>query len=87
MSQPKAEACEIVVKDSNNTELRFKIRKNTQFSKVYNAYASQKQIDQASIVFLFDGSTVGREATPESLGIEDGDVLDAQMHQTGGYRP
>ena len=36
------------------------------------------------MVFLYDGDRVQPEHTPEQLGMEDGDEIDAMMKQTGG---
>ena len=63
---------------------RFKVRRTTAFSKVYGAYANQKAIQEDSIVFVFDGTRVQKDSTPDSLGMEDGDIVDCQIHQTGG---
>lgn len=34
--------------------------------------------------FLFDGDRIKGDATPEELGIENGDIIDAMVQQTGG---
>ncbi|ETW20046.1 hypothetical protein PFFVO_00947 [Plasmodium falciparum Vietnam Oak-Knoll (FVO)] len=34
--------------------------------------------------FLYDGDRIHGDNTPEQLGIEDGDVIDAMVQQTGG---
>ena len=52
---------------------RFKIRKNTLFSKVYAAYASAKSIETDSVVLLYDERRLHGNDTPEALGMEDGE--------------
>lgn len=37
-----------------------------------------------SIAFLFDGRRLRGEQTPDELEMEDGDEIDAMLHQTGG---
>lgn len=58
---------------------RFRVRRNTVFSKVYAAYAKQKQIQEDSILFVYDGQRIQKDSTPESLDMEDGDVVDCQV--------
>ncbi|RCV28757.1 hypothetical protein SETIT_5G428500v2 [Setaria italica] len=40
-----------------------------------------------AIAFLFDGRRLRGEQTPDELEMEDGDEIDAMLHQTGGYVP
>ncbi|KAJ1430892.1 Ubiquitin-like domain superfamily [Sesbania bispinosa] len=49
-----------------------------------NAYSDQQSVDCNSIVFLFDGKQLRGEQTPDQLDMEDGDEIDAMLHQTGG---
>lgn len=41
-------------------------------------------MDARSIRFMFDGSVMNPEATAESLGMENGDEIDAMLTQVGG---
>lgn len=82
--EPKAETITIKVKDQNGEETHFKIKSTTKFSKVFSAYANRKGVDQASIRFVFDGQHVAPEQTPEELDMEDEDVIDCMLQQTGG---
>ncbi|MFQ6625958.1 hypothetical protein Gotur_005361 [Gossypium turneri] len=49
-----------------------------------NAYCDKQSVDFNSIAFLFDGSCLRGEQTPNELEMEDGDEIDAMLHQTGG---
>ncbi|QCE11530.1 small ubiquitin-related modifier [Vigna unguiculata] len=49
-----------------------------------NAYCDRQSVDFSSIAFLFDGRRLRAEQTPDELEMEDGDEIDAMLHQTGG---
>ena len=66
---------------------RFKVRRNTVFQKVISAYAKQKHIQEDGLVFVHDGTRVKPSDTPDALGMEDGDVIDCQVHVVGGFLP
>lgn len=50
------------------------------------AYCSRQGVQQASVRFLYDGERLKDDQTPESLNMEDDDVIDAVAQQTGGHR-
>ncbi|CAJ2653656.1 unnamed protein product [Trifolium pratense] len=72
----------INLKDGN--EVFFRIKRNTQLKKLMNAYCDRQSVDLNSIAFLFDGRRLRAEQTPDELEMEDGDEIDAMLHQTGG---
>ncbi len=72
------------MKNQDGTEMHFKIKRNTKLEKLMNVYCQRQSIPKTSIVFLFDGKTVSDSDTPDSLEMEDGDSIDAMLHQTGG---
>jgi small ubiquitin-related modifier len=74
----------IKVKDQNENEVFFKIKKTTKLSKVFNAYCTRKSIQRESVRFLLDGSRVQGEDTPKSLDMEDGDMIESVLEQAGG---
>ena len=53
-------------------------------SQIFNAYSSKKAIDVNQIKFVFDGQRLVETATPDSMGMEDGDNIDAFLEQVGG---
>ncbi|KAF7133155.1 hypothetical protein RHSIM_Rhsim09G0057700 [Rhododendron simsii] len=65
-------------------EVFFRIKNNTQLKKLMTSYCERQSLDAKAIVFLFDGHRIKAEQTPEQLGMEDGDEIDAMLHQTGG---
>lgn len=72
------------VVNADGAEMFFKIKKGTQLKKLIDAYCKKQGITRASVRFLFDGSPVDESKTPEDLGMEDDDVIDAMVEQTGG---
>ncbi|KAL8195572.1 hypothetical protein R6Q57_025975 [Mikania cordata] len=72
----------IAWKDGN--EVFFRIKRSTQLKKLMNAYCDRQSVELNSIAFLFDGRRLRAEQTPDELEMEDGDEIDAMLHQTGG---
>ncbi|CAL5442119.1 unnamed protein product [Camellia sinensis] len=70
------------IKEGN--EVYFRIKRNTQLRKLMTAYCDRQSLDPKSIVFLFEGRRIHAEQTPDQLGMEDCDEVDAMLHQTGG---
>ena len=65
-------------------ETFFKIKKGTKMSKVFTAFAKRKGVQASSLRFLMDGDRVKEDDTPLSLDLEDQDMLDCMLEQTGG---
>jgi len=72
------------VKSQDGNEIYFKVKKTTQFRKVMIAYCRKVGADQDSVRFLFDGTRIRPDQTPQELEMEDEDEIDAMVSQTGG---
>ncbi|RAL41859.1 unnamed protein product [Cuscuta campestris] len=72
------------VKGQDGNEVFFRIKRSTQLKKLMNAYCDRQSVDMNAIAFLFDGRRLRQEQTPDELEMEDGDEIDAMLHQTGG---
>ncbi|KAH9308161.1 hypothetical protein KI387_036072, partial [Taxus chinensis] len=70
------------VKGQDGNEVFFRIKRSTQLRKLMNAYCDRQSVDFNSIAFLFDGRRLRGEQTPDELEMEDGDEIDAMLHQT-----
>ncbi|KAF5815015.1 putative Ubiquitin domain-containing protein [Helianthus annuus] len=68
----------------DGNEVFFRIKRSTQLKKLMNAYCDRQSVEINSIAFLFDGRRLRAEQTPDELEMEDGDEIDAMLHQTGG---
>lgn len=82
VSQVNPEDYLISTKDGN--EVFFKIKKTTPLAKLTGAYLQRQGISEESMRFLFDGNRIRNEQTPGELGMEENDVIDAVLMQTGG---
>ncbi|KAG5586706.1 hypothetical protein H5410_047140 [Solanum commersonii] len=74
----------LVYLESDGNEVFFRIKRSTQMRKLMNAYCDRQSVDMNSIAFLFDGRRLRAEQTPDELEMEEGDEIDAMLHQTGG---
>ncbi|XP_057441691.1 small ubiquitin-related modifier 2-like [Lotus japonicus] len=82
--QSAAPHINLKVKGQDGNEVFFRIKRNTQLKKLMNAYCDRQSVELNSIAFLFDGRRLRAEQTPDELEMEDGDEIDAMLHQTGG---
>ncbi len=62
----------------------FKIKKSTPLRKLISAYCSKIGIKEDQMRFLFDGERIKGDSTAAELEIEDGNIIDAVLQQTGG---
>ncbi|OWT40838.1 hypothetical protein J008_01518 [Cryptococcus neoformans] len=90
--KPKAEdaaadpnTLNIKITNTNNEEVFFKIKRTTKLNKLKSAYADRVGTDVASIRLLFDGHRILDHQTANDLDLEDGDAIEVQLEQVGGY--
>jgi len=57
-------------------EVFFKTRLTTKVSKMKATYANKVGIDSSSIRLMYHDAWIGEDDTPESLQMEDNDVID-----------
>lgn len=69
---------------SDNIEIFFKIRRKTPLRKLTHAYCARSGQDPAQVRFMFNGERLSGTETPDSLEMEENDVIDAMVEQTGG---
>merc|ERR1712190_251494 len=72
------------VKDQQGSEVQFKIKKSTPLRKLMDAYCSRLGLTAAQVRFMVDGERISADDTAEKLGLEDEDLIDVAMEQTGG---
>ncbi|CDP13791.1 unnamed protein product [Coffea canephora] len=82
--KPSEQHINLKVKGQDGSEVFFRIKRSTQLKKLINAYCERQSVELGSMVFLFDGQRLQGEQTPEQVSMEDGDEIDAMLHQTGG---
>jgi hypothetical protein len=74
----------VKVKDQQENELFFKIKATTKLGKVFDSYCQRQEVDRRSVRFLLDGIRIQDDETPEMLEIEDGDMIQCVLEQSGG---
>lgn len=67
-----------------NSEVYFKIKKVTQLKRLMEAFCKRQGRQPNSLRFLYEGQRVEPEDTPESLDMDEGDVIEAHREQVGG---
>ncbi|KAJ1724452.1 SUMO protein smt3 [Coemansia erecta] len=72
------------VVSADSSEVMFKIKRSTKLAKLMQAYCSRTGKAYGTVRFLVDGERVGSDTTPNDLGLEDGDTIDAMTEQVGG---
>jgi hypothetical protein len=82
--EQKPGSLEIKIKDQNENETFFRIKKHTKLGKVFEAYCNRQSLTRNTVRFLFEGTRVQENDTPEGLDIEDGDMIQAVLEQVGG---
>lgn len=82
---PAGDHINLKVVGQDGNEVFFKIKKHTALKKLMEAYCQRQGVSSGSIRFLYDGRRVMAEQTPKELGMEDGDIIDALLQQTGGH--
>ncbi|ODV63292.1 SUMO family protein SMT3 [Ascoidea rubescens DSM 1968] len=67
-----------------SSEIYFKIKRSTPMKRLMEAFCKRQGKTLESLRFLSDGERVVAEDTPDSLELEDGDVIEAHREQIGG---
>merc|ERR1712113_1366338 len=75
---------QLKVKDQQGSEVQFKIKKSTPVRKLMDAYCSRLGLTASQVRFMVDGERISADDTAEKLGLEDEDLIDVAMEQTGG---
>jgi len=79
----QTEDLNIKVTDGNN-EVFFKIKRSTKFNKLMNAFCERQGKDPKATRFLFEGTKVKPDDTPDILEMQDGDQIEVFTEQIGG---
>ncbi|CAN8065971.1 unnamed protein product [Agarophyton chilense] len=78
----------LTVRDKENNEFTFQVKRSTPFRKVFEAFSQKMKEPVKAFRFLYDGKRISESDTPVSLGVENGDSIDAMvMSQGGQYQP
>lgn len=75
----KETAINLVVRDEQARDLVFKIRSSSPLVRLMTAFARHRGIDRQRTKFMFNGNEIEESDTPEGVGMEDGDRIDAYV--------
>ena len=73
----------IALKDEHGCCTHFRLRRGTFMGKVFGAYAQKRGLPRGDFRFSFDDDVALDEDTPDKIGMEDGDIIDARVPQVG----
>lgn len=65
-------------------ELIMKVNPKIAFGRIFKVYHDKYEAKPGTIRFTFEGQRIGDDQTPKSLEMEDNDVIDVMLQQTGG---
>jgi len=82
--KPDVESITISLQSQDGTQTQFKVKKTMRFEKIMKKYAQHMGLDGNSLRFMFEGSLITPETTPEQLELEEGDQIDVMIAQLGG---
>jgi small ubiquitin-related modifier len=85
MDKAKPDELNINVKSQEGNVICFKLKKTTLLKKMIESYCSKNGLHPKSVRFIFEGERIKDSDTPESLGMDDGDEIDAMVEQHGGF--
>eukprot|EP00392_Amoebophrya_sp_AT5.2_P010701 g10766.t1 len=74
------------VRNDQGNEVQFKIKKSSTLKKLMDAYCQRLGVRVGELRFMVDGERVTAEDTPDALGLNDDDLIDVSVEQTGGGR-
>ena len=73
----------IRVRDQTGEETFFRVKKRTQFERIFSTYAQRKGVNIASLRFLIDGERINPTQSPRELDMRDQDQIDCMLEQQG----
>ncbi|KAG2275107.1 hypothetical protein Bca52824_057662 [Brassica carinata] len=68
----------------DDVDVYFRIKKDVGLRKMMEAFSVKKGEDMSAFAFLFDGVHIKPDQTPNQLELEDGDEIQAFLHQLAG---
>ncbi|KAJ4723023.1 Small ubiquitin-related modifier [Melia azedarach] len=83
--QQQASFINLTVKSQQDqSKLFFRIRRDSELKRLLNAYCDKKFLPHGSCHFLINGDRFAHHKTPDELGLENGDEIDAFVPTDGG---
>ncbi|KAJ4490642.1 hypothetical protein J3R30DRAFT_3423600 [Lentinula aciculospora] len=67
-------------------QVTVKVKATMHFTTIFKAAAAKFNKEPGTLKFTYDGNRIQEDDSPASLGMEDGDLIDAFLEQLGGCR-
>ena len=77
------ESISLRIVDSEGAEVYVKIKRTTPLRRLMNFFCKKWGISRSSVMFIFDGRRLEDERSTEDYEMEDDDVIEARIEQTG----
>ncbi len=77
------ETVSIVLHDQGVDKRLYKLKKDSQLQIVFDNFAEYLDVPVDSLSFRFDGERILGDVTPRWLDLEDGDIFEVSMIQSG----
>jgi small ubiquitin-related modifier len=74
----------IKVLNQEGNEIHYRLKMFSNLEKLKKSYSEQIGVPCSSLRFVFDGKRLSDTDTPNSLEMEDGDLIEVYQEQTGG---
>lgn len=71
------------VRGQDENEVFFRIKRSAKLKEVMDGYCVRQCLDIDTVVFLFEERRLRDDETPDKREMEDGDQIDALLHQDG----
>lgn len=76
---------QIKVTDQSQRIFTFSMKKKTKLSRLFKEYSERAELNAHKLRFVHKGITLSGDDTPESAGLEGGELLEVFSSQVGGY--
>ncbi|KMT08191.1 hypothetical protein BVRB_6g143140 [Beta vulgaris subsp. vulgaris] len=78
--KPAADRTKIVLSIQDKAETKqYRIFADERFEQLFKKYAQKANIDVNNLVFSFDGDKINPASTPQTLGMEDDDLVEVHV--------
>ncbi|KAG8369649.1 hypothetical protein BUALT_Bualt14G0035600 [Buddleja alternifolia] len=74
----------LCIKSQDGDKVYYQVRRDKKIQNLLLTYCKDKHLDYNVVAFLHYGQKIKATSTPNELGIENEDEIDAMFHQTGG---
>ncbi|PIN23705.1 Ubiquitin-like protein [Handroanthus impetiginosus] len=78
--EPSHEREKLVISiQDKDGQKQFRVYMDDKFERLFKMYADRIKVDVKTLVFCFDGDKISPTATPDSLGMEENDIIEVHV--------